>query len=227
MTSHNHSALLGWPTVSSNFTFPTLAMTRICIQKSSDPATATDGPSEASEANLQVCVMSFWRRCSVILALQKFIDTFICQANQAGVEYFMFEVGIWFQVPFFLMTWPLQAFDEKWKVRRLLHDLEGWSDVHSTPGPTIWRCWSQLFNLPSIYSWQAFCRDGGACLMRSKLYVASYPTCGSLSFQPDIKEHQNTWLPSTLNIIVLRTKKPSTGTLELWRNCRQHESRVK
>jgi hypothetical protein len=54
MTSHNHSALLGWPTVSSNFTFPTLAMTRICIQKSSDPATATDGPSEASEANLQV-----------------------------------------------------------------------------------------------------------------------------------------------------------------------------
>jgi hypothetical protein len=80
-------------------------MTRICIQKSSDPATATDGPSEASEANLQVCVMFFLKEdCSVILVLQKFLDTFICQANQAGVEYFIFEVGIWFQVPFFLMT---------------------------------------------------------------------------------------------------------------------------
>ena len=38
----------------------------------------------------------------------------------------------------------------------------------------------------------AVLKDGGACLMRSKLHVASYLTCGSLSFQSDIKEHQNT-----------------------------------
>jgi len=59
--------------------------------KSSDAADATDGPSEASEANLQT-----------------FLDTFICQANQAGVQYFFFEM-----------------FDEKWKDLQY-GGVEGW-----------------------------------------------------------------------------------------------------
>ncbi|KAF8321508.1 glycoside hydrolase family 17 protein [Amanita rubescens] len=59
--------------------------------KSSNPATATDGPSEASVENLQ-----------------KFLDTFICQANQAGVEYFYFEL-----------------FDEIWKDQQF-GGVEGW-----------------------------------------------------------------------------------------------------
>ncbi|KAF8349060.1 glycoside hydrolase family 17 protein [Amanita rubescens] len=59
--------------------------------KSSDPATATDGPSEASVENLQ-----------------KFLDTFICQANQAGVQYFFFEL-----------------FDEVWKNQQF-GGVEGW-----------------------------------------------------------------------------------------------------
>ncbi|KAF8632210.1 hypothetical protein AX15_001971 [Amanita polypyramis BW_CC] len=59
--------------------------------KSSDPATATNGPSAASVENLQ-----------------KFLDTFICQANQAGVEYFYFEL-----------------FDEVWKDQQF-GGVEGW-----------------------------------------------------------------------------------------------------
>ena len=44
-------------------------------QKSSNTSTETNGASEASEANLQV-----------------FLDTFVCQANANGTEYFFFEV---------------------------------------------------------------------------------------------------------------------------------------
>ena len=73
-------------------------------------------------------------------------------------------------------------------------------DLMSTLGSTIWWCRSQLFNLCQICSWQGFSRDGGAYLMGSKLHVAKYLTCSSLLFQPDIKEHQNTWLPSTLDM---------------------------
>ncbi|KAF8740088.1 hypothetical protein AX14_008721 [Amanita brunnescens Koide BX004] len=63
----------GWPTESSN------------------PATETDGPSDASVPNLQ-----------------KFLDTFICQANQAGIPYFYFEL-----------------FDEQWKDQEF-GGVEGW-----------------------------------------------------------------------------------------------------
>ncbi|KAF8638484.1 hypothetical protein AX17_002173 [Amanita inopinata Kibby_2008] len=59
--------------------------------KSSDPATASNGPSDASEANLQT-----------------FLDTFVCQANQAGIGYFFFEL-----------------FDEKWKDVQF-GGVEGW-----------------------------------------------------------------------------------------------------
>ncbi|KAK2463427.1 hypothetical protein APHAL10511_004513 [Amanita phalloides] len=64
---------------------------------SSDPATKTDGPSDASVENLQ-----------------KFLDTFICQANQAGVPYFYFEL-----------------FDEKWKDEQF-GGVEGWWGLFSS-----------------------------------------------------------------------------------------------
>jgi exo-beta-1,3-glucanase (GH17 family) len=59
--------------------------------KSSDAAHASDGPSLASEENLQ-----------------KFMDTFVCQANKNGTGYFFFEF-----------------FDEKWK-DDLFGGVEGW-----------------------------------------------------------------------------------------------------
>jgi hypothetical protein len=46
------------------------------IQQSSDPNTATNGASAASEANLQT-----------------FLDTFVCQANANSTGYFFFEVS--------------------------------------------------------------------------------------------------------------------------------------
>jgi hypothetical protein len=72
---------------------------------------------------------------------QKFLDTFVCQANQAGVEYFFFEVRVCLQVSFISdILWRLEAFDEAWKVRRMLCDSEEQPDVHSAPGPRIWWC---------------------------------------------------------------------------------------
>lgn len=53
----------------------------------------TDGPSEASVENLQVCIFSMVWYGVLSISLQKFLDTFICQANQAGVQYFYFEVS--------------------------------------------------------------------------------------------------------------------------------------
>jgi hypothetical protein len=46
------------------------------IQQSSDAGNANNGASTASEANLQ-----------------KFMDTFVCQANTNGTGYFFFEVS--------------------------------------------------------------------------------------------------------------------------------------
>lgn len=45
------------------------------MQKSSDVSNESNGPSTASEANLQT-----------------FLDTFVCQANTNGTGYFFFEV---------------------------------------------------------------------------------------------------------------------------------------
>ncbi|KAL1696863.1 glycoside hydrolase family 17 protein [Schizophyllum commune] len=59
--------------------------------KSSNTSTETNGASEASEANLQV-----------------FLDTFVCQANANGTEYFFFEF-----------------FDEEWK-DKTYGGVEGW-----------------------------------------------------------------------------------------------------
>ncbi|PFH52935.1 glycoside hydrolase family 17 protein [Amanita thiersii Skay4041] len=56
-----------------------------------ETATANNGPADASEANLQI-----------------FLDTFVCQANQAGIGYFFFEL-----------------FDEKWKDVEF-GGVEGW-----------------------------------------------------------------------------------------------------
>lgn len=44
------------------------------MQKSSDTASASNGPSIASEANLQI-----------------FLDTFVCPSNTNGTAYFFFE----------------------------------------------------------------------------------------------------------------------------------------
>jgi exo-beta-1,3-glucanase (GH17 family) len=59
--------------------------------QSSDAGNESNGPSTASEANLQ-----------------KFMDTFVCQANQNGTEYFFFEY-----------------FDEPWKDKEF-GGVEGW-----------------------------------------------------------------------------------------------------
>ncbi|KAL1666915.1 glycoside hydrolase family 17 protein [Schizophyllum commune] len=59
--------------------------------KSSNTSTETNGASEASEANLQI-----------------FLDTFVCQANANGTEYFFFEF-----------------FDEEWK-DETYGGVEGW-----------------------------------------------------------------------------------------------------
>ncbi|KAL9714402.1 hypothetical protein Ac2012v2_002715 [Leucoagaricus gongylophorus] len=59
--------------------------------KSSDAESASDGPSVASVANLQT-----------------FIDTFVCQANSAGTQYFFFEFA-----------------DEDWKDKQF-GGVEGW-----------------------------------------------------------------------------------------------------
>lgn len=59
--------------------------------KSSDAAHQSNGAADASEANLQI-----------------FLDTFICQANDAGVGYFFFEL-----------------FDEEWKDKKF-GGVEGW-----------------------------------------------------------------------------------------------------
>jgi exo-beta-1,3-glucanase (GH17 family) len=59
--------------------------------KSSDAQHASNGASDASEANLQI-----------------FLDTFVCQANQNGTQYFFFEM-----------------FDEEWKDKQF-GGVEGW-----------------------------------------------------------------------------------------------------
>ena len=61
------------------------------FKKSSDAESASDGPSVASVANLQT-----------------FIDTFVCQANSAGTQYFFFEFA-----------------DEDWKDKQF-GGVEGW-----------------------------------------------------------------------------------------------------
>ena len=63
----------------------------LLFQKSSDAGNANNGPSVASVANLQT-----------------FIDTFVCQANSAGTQYFFFEFA-----------------DEDWKDQQF-GGVEGW-----------------------------------------------------------------------------------------------------
>lgn len=67
---------------------------------SSDAGNANNGPSLASVDNLQVsaCIRMrvVWRSLACV---QKFLDTFVCQANTNGTGYFYFEF-----------------FDEAWKV---------------------------------------------------------------------------------------------------------------
>jgi hypothetical protein len=56
------------------------------------------------------------------MALEKFLDTFVCQANQAGVGYFFFEVGVWFQLPF-LNDIAFSGFRREMEgEQRMLHD---------------------------------------------------------------------------------------------------------
>jgi exo-beta-1,3-glucanase (GH17 family) len=73
----------GWPTVS--LPFPSYLRAKLIfthyIQGSKDPASGSDGPSIASVPNLQI-----------------FINDFVCSSNEAGINYFFFEV-----------------FDEPWK----------------------------------------------------------------------------------------------------------------
>lgn len=47
------------------------------VQGSKDAASAHNGAADASVANLQI-----------------FLDTFVCQANTAGIPYFFFEVSV-------------------------------------------------------------------------------------------------------------------------------------
>ena len=62
-------------------------VSHVVAQKSSDVGNESNGPSLASEANLQT-----------------FMDTFVCQANQNGNGYFFFEVREWWHVGYWFIT---------------------------------------------------------------------------------------------------------------------------
>jgi hypothetical protein len=77
----------GWPTVEWSLQRIYVLFLMIVPQKSSDAGNANNGASDASVAGLQT-----------------FMDTFVCQANTAGIPYFFFEVIFLMVLSYYLLT---------------------------------------------------------------------------------------------------------------------------